>query len=314
MSQSRSEEPVPQSRPTLSAFMSTFATQPIRVMLSRSQKDFWPWETLLKGWSKIGSGLPINLVRGTASTALAAHAKKHTGDLVEGNHPLLSTAVMLFASSVTGMSVAYGCETWFMRRSNLPKSNILHGVKMSPFNFSLALIPLYFTREVGFGGIVFYSHALPPAQENAVLVAGTVFTATAQKFISAVATGDLMAREGTVPDFKSGFVKTIRDVARGDFYTHPSYRGYYANPASLTKQMANFIYVGCNPSIFFWRLSYLYGFKYAYRAAEKNGSAMLTKLSMFARSLDASKSYLLTESERDIMDESDQHNPFYKHL
>jgi len=314
MTQTRSEDPKPQSRPVLSAFISTFATQPIRVMLSRSQEDFWPWHTLFKGWFAIGNGLPINLFRGTTSTALSAYAKKYTGEFVEGSSPVVKMSAMLCASSVVDMAVAYGCETWFIRRSNLPKNNILHGIKRSPFNFSVALPPLYLIRAVGFGAIVFYSNDLPPVQQNSLLIGGTVFTATAQKFISAVATGDLMAHEGTVPDFKGGVTKTLRNVANG-VYTHPSYRAYFPTPETFAKQFANFMYIGCNPSIFAWRLAYLYSVKYAYKKAEENSDLVVSKLSMFAATLvNNKKSYLLTDSERDIMEELDNHNPFYKHL
>jgi hypothetical protein len=66
--------------------------------------------------------------------------------------------------------------------------------------------------------------------------------------------------------------------------------------------------------MFCWRLAYLYSVRYVFDEAEKNGSKMLSKLGMFAKAINSNKSYLLTESERDIMEESDHHNPFYKHL
>lgn len=314
MSQSRSEEPIPQSRPVLSAFLSTSAVQPVRVMMSRAPNDFWPWDTLLKGWKAMGNGLPINLLRGTVSTAASAYAKQYAGYYVNGTHPWVATSTMLTAAAAADMSVAYAFETWFIRKSNLDKNNMRNGVRFSPFNFSPALLPLYLIRGIGFGSIVFFSNGLPPVQKNSILISGTVFTATAQKFISAVATGDIMARDGSVPDFKEGMIKTLRNIARGDVYTHPSYRGYFHNPASLTRQVANFLYVGCNPSMFCWRLAYLYGVRYVYDEAEKNGSKILARLSMFAKAVNSDKSYLLTDSERDIMKESDDHNPFYKHV
>lgn len=319
MSQSRSEEPKPQSRPALSAFMSTFAAQPIRVMMSRAQEDFNPLTTFFKGWKEDGwkvlvKGLPINLFRGTISTAASAYAKRYAGYYVDGAHPLVATSAQLGAAAVADMSVAYALETWFIRRSNLDKFNMKNGIKFSRFNFAPSLLPLYFIRGMGFGSIVFFSNHLPPLQKNSILISGTVFTATAQKFISAVATGDIMARDGTVPDFKEGVMKTLRNVTRGDVYTHPSYRGYFKNPASLTKQLANFLYVGCNPSMFCWRLAYLYSVGYVFAEAEKNGSKILARLGMFAKAVNSDKSYLLTDSERDIMKESDDHNPFYKHV
>ncbi len=304
MAQTRDENK-PQSSPTTSAFIATFVTQPIRSWLSRAQNNFSPLTTIVDswksdGWRLITKGLPINLARGTFSTATAAYAKQWAGYHVQDSHPWLAIATMLTASSFAEMSVAYAFETWFIRRINLDANNMLRGVKYSTFNFAPVLAPLYFVRGVGFGTIVFYSNHLPPAQQNALLVTGTIFSATAQKFISGVATGDLMRHEGTVPDFKEGVRATFRNVLRGDVYTHPSYRGYYMNPTSLTKQVANVLYVGCNPAMFTFRLGYLFVVRYAFNEAEKNSAAIQSKLRFFARAGNE-KSYLLMDSERELL-------------
>lgn len=306
MSQTR-DEVKSKSNPIESAFIATAVVHPIRVNLSRAQNDFWPWMTAINGWKAEGwrllvKGFPINLARGTGSTATAAFAKQLAGTYVTDKHPWVATATMLTAASFAEMVVAYACETWFIRRSNLDANNMLNGVKFSPHRFTPALLPLYFVRGLGFNSVVLFSKHLPPEQENPILIAGTIFSAASQKFINGVATSDIEKHKGKgiMPDFKEGMLKTLRNVARGDVYTHASYKGYYMNPASFTKQVANLFYVGCTPSMFCWRLGYLYSVKYVFNMAEEKHTSVLSKVSLFARH----ESYLMTDSEKELMRES----------
>lgn len=268
MSQSRTAETSADFKNSIlkASFAAGFA-HPSRVLLNRASLFTSVSETILKSKAYIFSGMPINVIRGGSAIGLQDYVKdvvkQHSGAYT----PLTRALLGITATSLAGVTVASTIETALIRKTIISKS-IASAAQPALMRMTPILPVLYFSREVGFSLIMFYSNDLPAYQRYSLMLGGACYTGMMHKFATLEATRDLLPPSITTPNFaKDGVFKTVSDIANGR-YTHPAMSVKYQNPDNLAKKTHNFFSASCGMRMFTFRCNYLLWFYAGMRVAE----------------------------------------------
>lgn len=233
---------------------STLLTHPFRVALNLSP-SYTSWRTtVLHTWPRLFNGMAVNVLRGTCSSGSQFYVKRFTQEYAGFSAGIL-------AASMSGTAVASFVETRLIRKNNL-SPHLIGQPSLWRFNTPLTL--LYLTREFGFTMGVLTKKDLSPGAQNVTLALSAAFTASIHKLAVSEATRDFLPKGVTVPDFRDGVGFTLRAIAQGNHYTHPSFQVKYPHPDTAAKQVINFMGAACGWNVFRFRLLYLLTFREAY--------------------------------------------------
>jgi len=232
----------------------TLIAHPFRVALNLSPSDTSWKTTLTKTWPRLYNGMALNITRGTCAASSQFYAKRIAQEYA-------GFTAGVFAASLSGTLVATLVETWLIRKNTKPAHL---SFKPPLWRFSLPLSALYLSREIGFTMGVLTKNDMAPITQNIMLLNSAFVTASLHKLAVSEATRDYLPKGVTVPNFRDGIGFTVRAIARGDTYTHPSFQVKYPRPDTLAKQIVNFLGAACGWNVFRFRLAYLFVFREAY--------------------------------------------------
>jgi hypothetical protein len=199
------------------------------------------------------SGLSLNVARCYASVLTQSSVRATSQYYCGSDNSASSKAAALFAPALASTFVAVTIETPFIRKSTQQKPSHLP----SPIAFTKCNIPLtafYFCRELGFSNYLFGQKDLI----NTLAITG--YTAICHKGIIWEATNDMLQPDkmGTTPHFsRDGFGYTVKALAKGNTYTHPTCRVPIKNPVNTLQLMVNLLSVSCGKNLFLFRFIHL---------------------------------------------------------
>lgn len=222
--------------------------------------------------------LGLNITRGVVTTAAASYSREKVKEQV-GKSTAWSNFYSAVVTGLGGAGVATLLETPYiretLRKPTQPRS-------LFPFSyFSKQLTGFYFLRDFTFTYGVLGAAEMTPVARNAALLGATGVNAGMHKLITLEVGKDLIAAEGTVPNYRKGFGYVLKSLANGNVFTHPALKAPFQQPGSLLKKMANVMAVTCGPNVFMFRLAYTFIFSEALCYSANGVTALNERFGLF---------------------------------
>lgn len=256
------EKPSYSAQLTMNMFISafvTFSVHPFRVLLNEASVNTNPFKTVKSASNKMFRDAPLNILRGTSSTALQSTVK-HVVNQYYAQDTSMGRITSVIGTTIAGVTVT-PIEVAFMRknalRSTLPSLQPSKLTKPSLLKYNLPILALFGLREVGFTSSIFGTDDLPFYQRLPVLLPSALITAITHKLASIEITKDIRQITHLVPDYRIGFRAVIHNIAYGGVYKHESFRVPITHPKSMPQFAINFLSATCGYNMYFWRLTYL---------------------------------------------------------
>lgn len=229
-----------------------------RVLVNRAVFNIDTKATWHDSKNHVNKAVGLNLLRGYSSIfmqySIVEMQKKYFGiDYATKN---MSAAILPAMGSTV---VASLIETRFIRETAL-RNTVFCPANFVSAKYSLPLTAFYFARELGFARYLFG----PQNVGETLFIAG--YTSVFLKWIIWGATDDRAqnATTKTLPTFRKGkIIETVKDIAKGGVYTHPTCQVRYPNSRKPHELLYNLFIVSCPPHLYALRLFQLVVLKYS---------------------------------------------------
>lgn len=226
-----------------------FASHIPRVLVNRAVLNVSLTETWKDSKAFLFKGLGWNVLRCYSSVLMQYSTvemlRKYYGEDYS-KHTLLAT----FAPALSSTLVAVTFETPFIRKTILPDKNQVKAPFLSNFRRPTPhSFAFYLAREMGSARYLFGNKdivdTLLISAYTSMCLTGIIWTVTEDKRKNQTA--------NTLPNFsQDGTWKTLRGLARGDTYTHPSCQVPFKNAKGILL-LLNLVSVTCGHHLFVLR-------------------------------------------------------------